>query len=370
MRALLIADPALSLYGSITPVLLLGREFVKKGWEVVVVSPKVEDRVRERFKEYGIEMIDLGIPNTLFSEPSKAYVEYWAGEAILSLNSRRATKNLTEVADAGDIVINFSNTVVVRSDAWYAQGPVYKALDSAVEQFSTTYKLLYTVSRHVVKYLDQRLISRLAKVSRIVVSNSRYQKRIYEELGISVDEVIYEPLDTSFFQPTTRSPRGDYVVVYFGKETDYMAVKRVADAGVRIRAFGSKASTLVPKSLLKHPNIEALGYVSDKELVDLYSNALFTLFPFTEEPFGYVPVESMACGTPVLTYNRQGPSETVIHGVTGWLANSDEELVELAVRIWKEGYPSWMRARSRERALEFDVKVIAGKWLEVIKRLD
>jgi hypothetical protein len=35
----------------------------------------------------------------------------------------------------------------------------------------------------------------------------------------------------------------------------------------------------------------------------------------------------------VLTYNRQGPSETVIHGVTEWLANSNEELVNLAIRI-------------------------------------
>jgi len=44
-----------------------------------------------------------------------------------------------------------------------------------------------------------------------------------------------------------------------------------------------------------------------EELIDLYSNALFTLFTFTHELFGYVLVESMACGTSVLTYNRQGP---------------------------------------------------------------
>jgi glycosyltransferase involved in cell wall biosynthesis len=77
----------------------------------------------------------------------------------------------------------------------------------------------------------------------------------------------------------------------------------------------------------------------------------------------------MACGTPVLTYNRQGPRESVIDGVTGWLAN-DEELANLALKIWREGYPSWMRSRCRERALEFDVKVIAGKWLGVLKGLE
>jgi glycosyltransferase involved in cell wall biosynthesis len=71
----------------------------------------------------------------------------------------------------------------------------------------------------------------------------------------------------------------------------------------------------------------------NKELVNPYSIALITLFVFTHKPFGYIPVESKACGTPVLTYNRQGPSETVIHGVTEWLANSDEELVNLVIRI-------------------------------------
>ncbi len=49
------------------------------------------------------------------------------------------------------------------------------------------------------------------------------------------------------------------------------------------------------------------GRVSDDELARLYANAKFTVFPFIHEPFGYVPVESMACGTPpVLTYDKQG----------------------------------------------------------------
>jgi len=48
----------------------------------------------------------------------------------------------------------------------------------------------------------------------------------------------------------------------------------------------------------------------------------------------------MACRTPVLTYNRQGSSETVVNDVAGWLANSDEELVNLALKIWRYGYPS------------------------------
>jgi hypothetical protein len=60
----------------------------------------------------------------------------------------------------------------------------------------------------------------------------------------------------------------------------------------------------------------------------------------------------------------------VVYGVTGCLVDSDEELVKLALKIWREGYPSWMRSRCRKRALEFDVKVIVDKWLEVLKGLE
>jgi glycosyltransferase involved in cell wall biosynthesis len=48
-----------------------------------------------------------------------------------------------------------------------------------------------------------------------------------------------------------------------------------------------------------------LGRVNDEELIDLYSNALYTLFTFAHEPFGYVSVEGMACSIPVLICNRQ-----------------------------------------------------------------
>ena len=78
-------------------------------------------------------------------------------------------------------------------------------------------------------------------------------------------------------------------------------------------------------------------------------------------------MESMACGTPVLTYNRQGPSETVVNGVTGWLVNTPEEIASLAVRLWRNGYSSTFRKEARKRALLFDVKRITEKWLQVIE---
>jgi glycosyltransferase involved in cell wall biosynthesis len=101
----------------------------------------------------------------------------------------------------------------------------------------------------------------------------------------------------------------------------------------------------------------------------VYSNALFTLFTFTHEPFGYVPIESMACGTPVLTYNLQGPSEYLTSAFTGWLVYTDNELVQKAVELWKDGYPPHMRLNCIKVASKFDVSSYLEKWLKILSNI-
>jgi glycosyltransferase involved in cell wall biosynthesis len=155
------------------------------------------------------------------------------------------------------------------------------------------------------------------------------------------------------------------VLTYVGKETKFTVIKNVADCGVKIKAFGSKTKS-VPERILKHPNIEFLGRVAAGDLVRLYSNALFTLFTFTHEPFGYVPLESMACGTPVLTFGFQGPSECVVNGHTGWLVHNDGELAEKTVDLWKEEYSPDVRRNCRRVALGFDRGQYVEKWMKIL----
>jgi glycosyltransferase involved in cell wall biosynthesis len=58
------------------------------------------------------------------------------------------------------------------------------------------------------------------------------------------------------------------------------------------------------------------------------------LFPLQwDEPFGMVVVEAMAAGTPVLAYGRGSMPELVRHGETGYLLESEDEMVEMTRRI-------------------------------------
>lgn len=57
-------------------------------------------------------------------------------------------------------------------------------------------------------------------------------------------------------------------------------------------------------------HVRFLGYVPDDDLPGLYGGALFTLYPSLYEGFGLPPLESLACGTPVIVSTTPALAET------------------------------------------------------------
>jgi len=81
------------------------------------------------------------------------------------------------------------------------------------------------------------------------------------------------------------------------------------------------------RRVIHHPHLP------NAEVVELMGRALALLFPISwEEPFGLVVAEAMAGGTPVVGTPRGSLPELVAHGVTGFLAESDDELAAFAAR--------------------------------------
>jgi len=66
--------------------------------------------------------------------------------------------------------------------------------------------------------------------------------------------------------------------------------------------------------------------IGEEALRSLYRRARAALCAAEREPFGLVPPEAMACGTPVLAVREGGFAETVADGETGWLLPRDEEV--------------------------------------------
>ncbi len=88
------------------------------------------------------------------------------------------------------------------------------------------------------------------------------------------------------------------------------------------------------KPLLKHPLVEYIGEVGEKEKDEFLGNASGLLFPIDwSEPFGLVMIESMACGTPIIAYRRGSVSEVMDDGVTGFIVEDEDSAVEAVGRL-------------------------------------
>lgn len=355
-----ICDPLLSEYGPLRPAILIAEKMRRKGKQIKIVSTTISVKLQEKLDSMGVQVVNLGKEPLFKKNESIAWLEEWTREAVFSMNSRGADK-------FNGVILNFSNTLCLPAYVWYAQGPPTVTLDNMRKYLPLHYRLIYLSLQPVFKLFDKTFTRKIADCSTKVVSNSRYLASIYAKFDVPISSVIYPPLDCKQFKPTA-TPSEDFVLTYFGKETIFDLIKQILDIGIKVKAFGGKLS-MVPRRIRNHPNLDFLGRIGDDKLIDLYSNALFTFYPFTDEPFGYIPIESLACGTPVLTFNKQGPKETITNGETGWLANDDFELLKLAFRVWKRGYPKIFRRNCRQRALEFDVDKIMQDWVNLLSNV-
>ena len=90
-------------------------------------------------------------------------------------------------------------------------------------------------------------------------------------------------------------------------------------------------------STLLRDRLHYTGFRGDVELV--YAAADVVVCPSEFESYGKANLEAMACGRPVVSSRRGGPSETIIDGVTGFLVDSgdDEAMAAQVLRLLREG---------------------------------
>jgi glycosyltransferase involved in cell wall biosynthesis len=80
--------------------------------------------------------------------------------------------------------------------------------------------------------------------------------------------------------------------------------------------------------------IEWIGPVGDAAKSELLGGATGLLFPIQwREPFANVVVESLACGCPVIGWDRGCVPEAIRHGKTGVVVNSESELAASISRV-------------------------------------
>ena len=91
---------------------------------------------------------------------------------------------------------------------------------------------------------------------------------------------------------------------------------------------------LIGPLIKRSPFVEFVGEIGDHEKSDFLSGAIALLVPIDwPEPFGLVMIEAMACGTPIIAYNRGSVAEIVDEGLTGFVVEDETSAVAAVGRL-------------------------------------
>ena len=120
------------------------------------------------------------------------------------------------------------------------------------------------------------------------------------------------------------------------------------------------------KPLMGSRHVEYIGEINDAQKADFLGGAIALLVPIDwPEPFGLVMIEAMACGTPVIAFNRGSVPEIIEDGVTGFIVEDEAGAIGAVDRL---SHLSRARIRARFEA-RFTARRMATDYLAVYREL-
>jgi len=167
-------------------------------------------------------------------------------------------------------------------------------------------KIAYTILRIIPFRFIAYEYSKRLKTADYVLANSKTMESLLNFVyGIQPTTVLAPPVDTELFS-LDQDAHKNCILIFTGREgdnNDYGLIPYIVETSERysmkIEIFGENP---IPKDAnIDMSGIKMNGKLTDQELVALYNRSAVTICIQKQEYFGYVPVESLSCGTPVIT---------------------------------------------------------------------
>jgi len=192
--------------------------------------------------------------------------------------------------------------------------------------------------RNLLDGYSKDKLRRYNKVHHIFVSENQRKNALLKQNSGVIHNGI--PMENFVFKAQPK----DYFA-YLGYITPdkgaHIAVRVAKKAKVKLKLAGSRKGCeeyfrKKIKPYLKKGKIEYIGTVNPAERNRLLGGAKAILSPIQwEEPFGLVMIEAMACGAPVIAFNRGSVPEIIKHGKTGFIVENEKEMVKAVKNIDK-----------------------------------
>ncbi len=292
----------------------------------------------------------------------------------------------TEFLSGYDIVIFSGNCLdAVRhipkttKKIYYCHTPPRYIFDFRMRYMSRFPKWLHKIADRVLDREARNYTRQLSQMDQIFTNSQNVHDRLLAFCGFE-SEILYPPTDVDCFIPDEKSLSKNYFFS-FARLSPPKRIDIIVDAFIGmpdknlIFSYG-KNDPIKDKILMKiqwKDNIRAIESPNDNELIQLIAWAQATIYIPIDEDFGMSPVESMACGTPVIGANEWGLKETIIQNKTGklieipgsvlWIQNLRTVIQETHTVEW-ESMKDDCIARARDFSLDaFEKKLKSSLYI-------
>jgi glycosyltransferase involved in cell wall biosynthesis len=272
---------------------------------------------------------------------------------------------------AGDWAV--SGAVNNRPNLWYVHSPI-----NEIWEFKNHIKnkIISWWQRPIFEawvLLNRYLTKKYAKNINIWIANSENTKKRIRKYYKKNAEVINPPTRTKDYKNSHHNGFWLSVNRLTGTKRISLQLKAFAKLPLEkliiVGSYEKKVKQFEKEKLflsqIMPKNITVKSWVSQEELITLYSKCKGFITTAMDEDFGMTVVEAMASGKPVIAPNEGGYKETVINGITGILIdeitpNKLKEAIEKVDKNLKEN-PTRYKDACINRAKDFDVKIFIEK---------
>lgn len=364
----LIAQPYINLKGGVDRVILKVAEHYKARILTLEYDRKGSF---DEFSKLDIEVVGKKVPLSRML-PYRASQGFRYGYGFYNLK-------LEEGYDVINAHISPSEWIRHRNERvlWYCHTPpreVYDLYDTRMKGRGTREKLVYAamakayrmIANGVTKDIEEIATNSETTKQRIM----KYYSRSATVINPGIDSSGYEDSgDERFFLYPSRilvNKRQDYVIDAFkrfsklGKGRYGLVIAGSLSGDPEHRRYYDRL-----REMAKGSNVKILSNLSEEKMKELYSRCSAVLFAAINEDFGFIPLEGMASGKPVISVNEGGPRETVVDGKTGFLVNSPKEMAERMLFVSEHRDLAGRMGREGRRRVEKEYS-----WDRFFKRLD